>query len=71
MAWDDPLGDLLAAAAAYRGPKPAAPNLMVTNGEYERALELAGGDPDAVDAEARRLGFAGIERYNSELGMTP
>lgn len=66
MAWDEPgaspLGDLLATAAAYRQAEPSKPPLLMSDGEYETALNLADGDPDRLDAEARSMGFSGVER---------
>lgn len=69
MAWEDPttspLADMIAVAAAYAGPKPEAPKALLTDAEYERALELADGDPDRIEAEARALGFSGVERFDA------
>jgi hypothetical protein len=66
MGWEDPttspLADMIAAAAAYSGPRRVPPRAMLTDAEYELALELAGGDPDRIEAEAIALGFSGVDR---------
>ncbi|HUW00771.1 MAG TPA: hypothetical protein VMW08_00325 [Acidimicrobiales bacterium] len=73
MGWDDPdadpMADLMKVAASWRDQyehPPPAPPLFLTVAEYEAALELAPhGDPDAIEAQARALGFGGVEVMRS------
>lgn len=70
MDWNDPratpVDDMLAVAAAVRANAGKRAPLLLTDAEYEQALEEAGGDPDHLERQAYQLGFAGIHRLRRD-----